>query len=1072
MADDSLATPDAIRKASLAYGSWRNLKALYKRLEADPGADVPRLGALIARLDVAEADPSARPKALNFKNMRYLPHLATADGKTLWAVGGDGWRERRLSCFSLDAENLRLSQTATTENVDEPGFLVASGRFAVTGESSKKGVWLIVWEAVEKSVKRKAAMRLDGEDLLGLVECSGLLVALTGGKNPELHVFSLDDQGVFTARSKTKLPGVGKLWGGSNYVVVRQNGRGLSLKGLPQPEGICAIDLIDPARPKIGDLVPIKNVDVAVGSDGFVAVLAGESAPYRTCHAFVRDGERLQATGNCRVNYVGVDAKAYAVGRSIVYASSYSAHCFRIALDGKPVAERWRVKPEGAIATGNGTLVCAGNWRGGHVWQLPQGFPDAAPVLLGSGPSAATIGYMKRRTRRLLKTLAKTDPARYVTLAYSVLSASAGFDPAKNWALAEILLGGGGRLGQTAHGRGPVFVKPGPKLNLRRREELCPDAWDARPELAERLYADPKAGWAARELAARQLRVRRQKLPAAPDAALVADLASPSLLLNALALRQVVGRESISPALLGVAWFRAGRAAREKLTTKLSDLTEPKPFVNALWERIGDDGPLSARQRAALNLLATRFPSEAVKHVPQGRIVYLLDGGGALRELALARLRAVKSSNVEDWLRVLEGIDDLAGRETALDVLATVFARDPRTHYWRWRLFDERNSFLRAAWWRFLAANDARKTVAAEVWRELLGENSLTAALRTAMTSPHALALLAEFVPAEEFQAALQSRPFLVEALDAQTFKTLAQTLPLDAVLRLASAASDESWNRLRGGLLENLTEGVRLLPFWQAVEVALSEPGGDALETRLLNADDFAATFLALDDGEAVLAIRAVAFGELLGRWMERNRASVGNSERLRLLASTHPLAEPRAIGLGEVGARPLHLAFALHLLESEVPAAATLGQGFFDRLLAGDAQETTAALALCDSPVRSVRARGRAFVTARSLAGNAVLTALLENDDPEVQDFVAEAGATMDAPIFDASVLRTRRRARRAKEKIKTRQEARPTMETDALLALARQTSSPRDAEWALGQLARRALAGETIEGLEIVQ
>ena len=68
--------------------------------------------------------------------------------------------------------------------------------------------------------------------------------------------------------------------------------------------------------------------------------------------------------------------------------------------------------------------------------------------------------------------------------------------------------------------------------------------------------------------------------------------------------------------------------------------------------------------------------------------------------------------------------------------------------------------------------------MAAEVWRHLLGKNSLTDALRTAMTSPHALALLAEFVPAEEFQAALQQRPFLVEALDAQTFKTLCADAP------------------------------------------------------------------------------------------------------------------------------------------------------------------------------------------------------------------------------------------------------------------------------------------------------
>lgn len=109
---------------------------------------------------------------------------------------------------------------------------------------------------------------------------------------------------------------------------------------------------------------------------------------------------------------------------------------------------------------------------------------------------------------------------------------------------------------------------------------------------------------------------------------------------------------------------------------------------------------------------------------------------------------------------------------------------------------------------------------------------------------------------------------------------------------------------------------------------------------------------------------------------------------------------------------------------------------------------------------------------MTQRNLTGNLVLDALLESDDPEMQDFVAEAGATRDAPAFDAAVLRTRRRARRAKEKVKTRQEARPTMDTAALLALARQQSSPRDAEWALSQLVRRPLAGEEVEGLAVAQ
>ena len=42
-------------------------------------------------------------------------------------------------------------------------------------------------------------------------------------------------------------------------------------------------------------------------------------------------------------------------------------------------------------------------------------------------------------------------------------------------------------------------------------------------------------------------------------------------------------------------------------------------------------------------------------------------------------------------------------------------------------------------------------------------------------------------------------------------------------------------------------------------------------------------------------------------------------------------------------------------------------------------------------------------------------------------------------------------------------------PTADVPTLLALAR-SPTPRDAEWALGQLARLALAGEKIDGLAV--
>jgi len=59
---------------------------------------------------------------------------------------------------------------------------------------------------------------------------------------------------------------------------------------------------------------------------------------------------------------------------------------------------------------------------------------------------------------------------------------------------------------------------------------------------------------------------------------------------------------------------------------------------------------------------------------------------------------------------------------------------------------------------------------------------------------------------------------------------------------------------------------------------------------------------------------------------------------------------------------------------------------------------------------------------------------------------------------------------RGRRAKEAVKKRQDTDATLDVRTLLELARGKGTPRDAEWALSQLARRALAGEKIEGFAV--
>ena len=117
-----------------------------------------------------------------------------------------------------------------------------------------------------------------------------------------------------------------------------------------------------------------------------------------------------------------------------------------------------------------------------------------------------------------------------------------------------------------------------------------------------------------------------------------------------------------------------------------------------------------------------------------------------------------------------------------------------------------------------------------------------------------------------------------------------------------------------------------------------------------------------------------------------------------------------------------------------------------------------------------------GRTFVSERwdTLPREDLLRALFENSHPDMQAFVAELLASSPSSSagsagFDGEVLRARHTARRAKEKIKARQSAAPTVDIPTLLALAR-SRTPRDSEWAWGQLAKLALAGQEIEGFSV--
>ena len=307
----------------------------------------------------------------------------------------------------------------------------------------------------------------------------------------------------------------------------------------------------------------------------------------------------------------------------------------------------------------------------------------------------------------------------------------------------------------------------------------------------------------------------------------------------------------------------------------------------------------------------------------------------------------------------------------------------------------------------------------------------------------------------------------------AATFAGAAGQLPPELLLGLIASVPEAVWQAWRGALLQVLqADATRREAFWEAARARSFDEG--LLRARLLEDADFADTFARLESD--VTAFDDPALEPLILSWL---RARALDAFAL-IEAAIHPLPAVRAWGLAELQARGLSVPTALRLLESDLRDAMDAAKNWFESQTQNRA---SLALALCDSPRLPVREWGREFVAARldELLGDGLLEHLEENPNAEIQSFVAElllnrevAGTSSpdssDEPLeFDRAVLRGRDRARRAKDLVQTRRTRDATLPDEATLLELARGKTPRDAEWALQQLARRALENE-VAGVEI--
>jgi hypothetical protein len=1107
------------REAPFTYGTWSQFKGMYKAVGADPNADARLLGALLARVDDA-------PLSLGDKD----PTIALGEGRNQDSIGVVGdhlvvlrWSydrgDRKLLVFRNDVNN--LLKPVRVGSADLPvgiqnvtGPVQAGGIVGLVTMSRSDGILLRTADISDPSAPRlRGALVFSGTVFPhgGVPSRAHSYLYLAGAGQPRtpypgLRVVDVTNPDAPAVVGQVEIKGLT-----GEYATLSVDGRlaalavkpiGFSWRSLPHDGGLRLVDVADPTAPRVvGSLdlgallcVALRGwfAYVAIGSD--VADRAGLQV------VDVADPGRPRKAGFLPLNGL-IWTMALSADGQYLYARTQRGTIHTVdvrdAATPRLVGTIERMHGGATIVVSKDLAYIPRSWHGAAILSLAR--PEA-PGRIGTPPSPETVGYMKRRDRRLLRGLAKRDSARYAETAAEMLLAFAGkdaaIDPERHWAAIDVLFGGGSRFRQTKHGRGRYIIAAGknrPSLRIRTREERTPAAWDARPDLLARLLSAAALPVPVYAFAVRALRATGQPLPTLNDAVLERWLAAEDPLLAVLAIRAVAARllagdAGIRPALAADAFFKSGATLRRRLADErgaawASKRSWAEPFalrLAALVTPAAAELRLSRRQRDGAALLARYFAWAIVQRadaVLPLAAAFLAAGGAELSALIGAAAERATPETLISWLVQVARVSEPEAREPALRALATSLRGVALLRPLVRQLIYHTDPLVRAGGWRMIAAAAVEDGILQAVWAELLQSPQATPALATAMASADALGLLprAGIGPAALAEH-VAARPFLVGLLTPEAFASVAATAPASVVLSLIAAAPDDHWARLRPRWLRQLREGIGADALWLAAEAALTADATGRLEARLLGDLEIAETLLSVED-ERLLDIREPAFGAILGGWVLRHAARFARGSALLLDAATHPLPEIRTPSLARVRELGMDMPFALRLMESSVPPSIDLGRTLFEGEPAGGDRERDYALALCDSPVADVRAFGQVYVSARwaTLPRERTLLALFENPAPEMQAFVA--ALVPDVPTapnaatatFDAEVLRSTNRARVAKERIKRRQSAEPTVDTATLLTLAR-GRTPRDAEWALGELARRAARGEAIDGMTV--
>jgi hypothetical protein len=221
------------------------------------------------------------------------------------------------------------------------------------------------------------------------------------------------------------------------------------------------------------------------------------------------------------------------------------------------------------------------NLLGNLIYRLDQ---VKIQEITSEFPTHATLRYMKRRARRLLRKLGEVAPDIYFKLASKIISANEkniSLDIDNQWVSLDIIYGSSRRAYQKSHGYGGyAFDKT--KLQLHHAEERFPGIWDTQDKYLQDILIKDMP-WQIHEFAVKVLKRNQLPLPEVGDEVLKNFFNSSSTILRSTAVNLVYQKftyQTPQASVFAGMWLYASADLR----LKIQDIESKRPKRDKAWQ--------------------------------------------------------------------------------------------------------------------------------------------------------------------------------------------------------------------------------------------------------------------------------------------------------------------------------------------------------------------------------------------------------------------------------------------------------------------------------------------------------